>query len=79
MKEEERQAWKKYLSSKPKLLGPRPSAHISCDKDTKGARKSPNKGKHMDEDCCPDPDEWPKPGCRYSAAGLGLMMKGPRK
>jgi len=78
MKEEERQAWKKYLSGKPKLLGPRPSAHISCPKDTKGARNSPNKGKHMDEDCCPDPDEWPKPGCRYSAAGLALMLKGPK-
>lgn len=78
MKEEERQAWAKYLSGKPKLLkGPSPSKNISCPKDTKGARKSPNKGKHMDEDCCPDPDEWPKPGCRYSAEGLTLMLKGP--
>lgn len=78
MKAEERQAWLKYLSSKPRLLGPQPSRNISCAKDTKGARNSPNKGKHMDEDCCPDPDEWPKPGCRYSAAGLALMMKGPK-
>ncbi|HLN18751.1 MAG TPA: hypothetical protein VK255_01110 [Patescibacteria group bacterium] len=78
MKAEERQAWMKYLSSKPKLLGPTPSRNISCAKDTKGARNSPNKGKHRDEDCCPDPDEWPRPGCRYSAAGLALMMRGPK-
>lgn len=79
MKEEERKAWRKYVASKPKLLGPSPSRKISCPKDTKGARNSPDKGKHMDEDCCPDPDEWPKPGCRYSAAGLALMLKGPHK
>lgn len=76
MKAEERKGWAKYLSGKPRLL--QPSAHISCAKDTKGARRSDTKGKHRDEDCCPDPDEWPKPGCRYSAAGLALMMKGPK-
>jgi len=81
MSDEEKRAWQKYLSSKPKLL-PSSRAHtgvaISCSKDTKGASRSDTKGKHMDEDCCPDPDEWPKPGCRYSAAGLSLMMKGPK-
>jgi hypothetical protein len=40
---------------------------------------SDTKGKHMDEDCCPDPDEWPKPGCAYSASGLSLMLKGAKK
>lgn len=75
MKEEERRAWMKYVSSKPRLS----SKNISCAKDTKGARKSDTKGKHMDEDCCPDPDEWPKPGCVYSAKGIALMLKGPVK
>ena len=78
MKAEEREAWSRYLSSHPKLA-PRSAEHISCPKDTKGAKKSDTKGKHMDEDCCPDPDEWPKPGCRYSAKGLALMLKGPKK
>ncbi len=36
---------------------------------------SDTKGKHTDEDCCPDPDEWPKPGCVYSPAGYALMLK----
>lgn len=36
------------------------------------------KGKHIDEDCCPDPDEWPLPGCSYSAKGLALMLGGPK-
>jgi hypothetical protein len=35
------------------------------------------KGKHMDEDCCPDPDEWPNPRCAYSGNALGVMMSGP--
>lgn len=40
-------------------------------------RKSKNKGRHMDEDCCPDPDEWPNPRCAYSAKGLAIMRSGP--
>ena len=38
-------------------------------------KSSQGKGKHTDEDCCPDPDEWPKPGCIYSPAGYALMLK----
>lgn len=36
---------------------------------------SDTKGKHMDEDCCPDPDEYPDPGCYYTPAGYALMLK----
>lgn len=32
---------------------------------------------HMDEDCCADYDEWPKPGCAYDARDFMLMLKGP--
>ena len=79
MKEEERQAWTKYLASHPKLA-PRSTGWVSCaEKNDGDPSKSDTKGKHMDEDCCPDPDEWPKPGCRYSAHGLALMLKGPAK
>jgi len=36
--------------------------------------RSKTKGKHMDEDCCPDPDKWPNPRCAYSAKGLAIML-----
>src|SRR4030042_5838860 len=45
----------------------------SCNHKNDHPRKSKTKGKHMDEDCCPDPDEWPNPRCAYSGGGLGLM------
>lgn len=47
----------------------------SCRHKNDHPRKSKQgKGKHMDEDCCPDPDEWPNPGCAYSGKGLGIMI-----
>lgn len=53
---------------------------ISCrEKNLGHPQKSDTKGKHVDEDCCPDPDEWPKPGCIYNAEGYSIMLKGPAK
>lgn len=53
---------------------------VSCPEKNDGhPSKSSTKGKHMDEDCCPDPDEWPKPGCVYSPHGYSIMLKGPAK
>jgi hypothetical protein len=49
---------------------------ISCAEKNDHPGYSDTKGKHMDEDCCPDPDEWPKPGCVYSSSGRALMLKG---
>lgn len=40
---------------------------------------SKTKGKHMDEDCCPDPDEWPNPKCAYSGGQLGVLRAKPKK
>lgn len=40
---------------------------------------SKTKGRHMDEDCCPDPDEWPNPQCAYPAAAFKILMSGPKK
>lgn len=49
---------------------------ISCaDPKDDPQKSSQGKGKHTDEDCCPDPDEYPKLGCVYSPAGYALMLK----
>ena len=53
---------------------------LSCPEKNYGhPSKSDTKGKHTDEDCCPDPDEWPKPGCVYDAKGYSIMLSGPAK
>lgn len=51
----------------------------SCPNKHDHPSYSKTKGKHMDEDCCPDPDEWPNPRCAYSGGALGLMRSGPKK
>lgn len=55
------------------------SKAISCKHENDHPSYSKTKGKHMDEDCCPDPDERPKPGCVYSQKGIDLMLKGKSK
>lgn len=37
---------------------------------------SATKSKHIDEDCCPDPDEWPNLRCRYKPSDFNIMLKG---
>lgn len=50
-----------------------------CPNPGQKPQKSQTKGRHVDEDCCPDPDEWPKSGCAYKASNYAIMLKGPRK
>lgn len=38
--------------------------------------KSDKQGKHVDEDCCPDPDEWPNLRCKYKPSDYGILLKG---
>lgn len=57
---------------------PRYSAGARCAHKNDKPGYSKTKGKHMDEDCCPDPDEWPNPRCAYSGGALGLMRSGPK-
>lgn len=66
----------KKVVTPPKV---RYTAGASCAHKKDKPRYSKTKGKHMDEDCCPDPDEWPNPRCAYSGGGLGLMRSGPKK
>ena len=37
---------------------------------------SKKQGNHIDEDCCPDPDEWPNPRCKYKPSDYDIMLKG---
>jgi hypothetical protein len=46
-----------------------------CAESNDHPGKSDTKGKHTDEDCCPDPDEYPNPGCYYTSSGYALMLK----
>lgn len=58
---------------------PRFTAGARCAHPDRKPTYSKTKGRHMDEDCCPDPDEWPMPGCAYSGGDLAVMMSGPPK
>jgi hypothetical protein len=70
----------KPISTTPKIIIRKPIApRISCAEKNDHPSRSDTKGKHQDEDCCPDPDEWPKPGCVYSPSGRALMLNGPKK
>ncbi|MFA6160463.1 MAG: hypothetical protein WC678_05275 [Parcubacteria group bacterium] len=64
----------------PKAPLPHPiPVKISCKHPSDNPSKSKTKKhSHVDEDCCPDPDEYPKPGCVYSAKGLSILKK-PKK
>lgn len=71
--EKEEEERKRAAAAKPKIV------KLSCREDDYGdPSESDTKGKHKDEDCCPDPDEWPKPGCTYDAHGYSIMLKGPK-
>ncbi|HOW60380.1 MAG TPA: hypothetical protein P5548_02480 [Candidatus Moranbacteria bacterium] len=52
--------------------------HCPAEKDKPGWSSRKNKN-HMDEDCCADYDEWPKPGCAYTSADFKIMLDGPTK
>jgi hypothetical protein len=67
---------KKSVEISKKKRAARPfSRGATCAEKNDHPSYSDTKGKHMDEDCCPDPDEWPKPGCAYSASAIALMLK----
>jgi len=68
----------KAAAAKPKPAAPSKPKGIRCPEKIQHPHKSATKGKHRDEDCCPDPDEWPKPGCAYSAHDYSIMLKGPK-
>jgi hypothetical protein len=60
-------------TSKDKKEEKNKSGKMSCQKND-SPHKSYTKGKHMDEDCCPDPDEWANSKCEYSIKDLSIMI-----
>jgi len=48
---------------------------LVCPHPNRKPMRSPNKGNHVDEDCCPDPDEWPNIACAYKPSDYKIMLK----
>lgn len=62
----------KPVSPKPRITAPFPvsfkkvSGRLVCAKSNdKPSKSKQNKGKHLDMECCIDPDEYPNPHCSY--------------
>jgi hypothetical protein len=59
-----------------KLTGAvRSGGKLVCPHPNRKPMRSPNKGNHVDEDCCPDPDEWPNIACSYKPSDYAIMLK----
>jgi hypothetical protein len=72
----------RLISSRPRIFAPRPYAatknvngKMACAKKNDDPGKSKqNKKKHMDMECCLDPDEIPNPHCYYSPEKYGKYL-----
>jgi hypothetical protein len=73
------QAPRRIVQQVTRLPQVRYSSGQHCAEKNDHPKYSKTKGKHMDEDCCPDPDEWPNPKCAYSGGQLGVMRAKPKK
>ncbi len=71
----------KTVSPKPRITAPMPVSSISVDgrrvcakKNDHPGKSNQNKGKHLDMECCLDPDEYPNPNCYYSKDKYGKYL-----
>jgi len=62
----------KPVPVKPRITAPRPVSYktvggrlVCAKKNDKPSKSDKNKGKHLDMECCLDPDEYPNPHCTY--------------
>jgi len=73
----------KVVPAKPRITAPMPYIY---DKDSQGRRvcnrkndhpskSDKNKKKHLDMECCLDPDEYPNPNCYYPPSKYGKYLK----
>ncbi|KKR19882.1 MAG: hypothetical protein UT50_C0027G0009 [Candidatus Moranbacteria bacterium GW2011_GWA2_39_41] len=66
---------------KPKAFAPMPlsfkrtSNGLECaHKNDQPSKSKQNKSKHLDMECCLDPDEYPNPNCHYSESKYGKYL-----
>lgn len=67
----------------PKITAPRPASYkvdqfgrLVCEKkNDKPGKSDKGKGKHLDMECCLDPDEYPNPHCHYDPGKYGKYLK----
>lgn len=66
----------------PKITAPKPASYkvingrLVCAKNKdKPAKSDKNKKKHLDMECCLDPDEYPNPHCYYDPGKYSKYMK----
>lgn len=67
---------------KPKVNAPMPVSYkkvgerlVCAKKNDKPSKSNTNKKKHMDMECCLDPDEYPNPHCSYEAKKYQKYLK----
>lgn len=68
---------------KPKITAPKPASYkvdqfgrLVCEKkNDKPSKSKKAKKKHLDMECCLDPDEYPNPHCYYDPAKYGKYLK----
>jgi hypothetical protein len=66
----------------PKITAPGPASYkvvngrmVCAKKNDKPSKSDKNKKKHLDMECCLDPDEYPNPHCYYDPAKYGKYLK----
>ena len=66
----------------PKISAPQPASYkvvngkkVCAKKNDKPGKSDKNKKKHLDMECCLDPDEYPNPNCYYDPGKYGKYMK----
>lgn len=67
----------------PKITAPKPASYkvdqfgrLVCEKkNDKPSKSDKGKGKHLDMECCLDPDEYPNPHCYYNPSKYGKYLK----
>jgi hypothetical protein len=73
----------KSVAANPKISAPRPVAAIKRDekgrtvcakKNDKPKKSKKGKKRHLDMECCLDPDEYPNPHCYYSPDKYGKYL-----
>ncbi len=71
----------KPVPPKPKITAPMPFIYkivngrrVCSTKNDHPAKSNKGKGRHMDMECCFDPDEYPNPNCYYDSGKYGKYL-----